>query len=274
MSEPTVDYQAQMGNEVYKAIVAITGELAKEGISKSSTNQQQGFKYRGIDQVYGALSPLLSKYSLCIMPRIVSKEVVERTNKNGTALFYTTVEAHFDVVSAIDGSRHTVTSFGEAMDSGDKSVGKAMSYAYKAMSFMLFAIPTEGDNDADAHSHEVAAKSPAPRQPSPPAPAKAPEKKPLSADQERYFPRVKAALDLMYGDDTAQKKTLLKRLTTFTNKEGAVITGIEDYRVKDGQGLKILCSQIEKMAADQASTLPSICSECHADPCTCDPIPY
>jgi hypothetical protein len=141
--------------EVYKSIVAITGELAKEGISKDKTNQQQGFKYRGIDQVYGALSPLLATHNLCILPRIISKDVVERVNAKGTALFYTTVEAEFDMVSAIDGSRHTVRSYGEAMDSGDKSIGKAMSYAYKAMAFMAFAIPTEGDNDPDATTHEL-----------------------------------------------------------------------------------------------------------------------
>jgi len=128
-----------------------------------NANQQQGFKYRGIDQVYGALSPLLASHSLCILPRIIHKDVVERINKNGTALFYTTVTAEFDVVSAIDGSKHTVASFGEAMDSGDKSIGKAMSYAYKAMAFMLFAIPTEGDNDPDANSHEVKPKIETPK---------------------------------------------------------------------------------------------------------------
>lgn len=144
--------------EVYKAICAVQGELSREGISKDRTNQQQGFKYRGIDDCYAALSPLLAKHNLCILPRITHKEVVERTNSKGTALFYTTVTAEFDVVSAVDSSKHTVSSFGEAMDSGDKSIGKAMSYAYKAMAFMLFAIPTEGDNDPDATSHEVKSK--------------------------------------------------------------------------------------------------------------------
>lgn len=143
-------------SEVYKSICAVQAALAKTGISKGRTNQQQGFKYRGIDDVYNEIAPLLSANNLCIMPRITSKEVVERTNAKGTALFYTTVAAEFDVVSAIDGTSHTVSSFGEAMDSGDKSIGKAMSYAYKAMAFMLFAIPTEGDNDPDAQTHIVA----------------------------------------------------------------------------------------------------------------------
>jgi hypothetical protein len=73
----------------------------------------------------------------------------------GNALFYVTVEAEFDFVSSIDGSKHTVTMFGEAMDSGDKATNKAMSAAYKYAMFQAFCIPTEGDNDADAQTHTV-----------------------------------------------------------------------------------------------------------------------
>jgi hypothetical protein len=142
--------------EVYKAIAAIQGELAREGISKSRKNQQQGFAYRGIDDVYAALAPLVAKHNLCILPRVVSREASERTSAKGGVLFYTAVTVDFDLVSAVDGSKHTVTAVGEAFDSGDKSIGKAQSYAYKAMAFMLFAIPVEGqDNDPDATSHEV-----------------------------------------------------------------------------------------------------------------------
>ncbi len=142
--------------EVYKAIAAVQGELAKEGISKSRKNQQQGFAYRGIDDVYAALAPLISKYNLCILPRVVSRESSERTSAKGGVLFYNAITIDFDLVSSIDGSKHTVTAVGEAFDSGDKSIGKAQSYAYKAMAFMLFAIPVEGqDNDPDATSHEV-----------------------------------------------------------------------------------------------------------------------
>jgi len=142
--------------EVYKAITAVTSELAKQGISKDKKNQQQGFQYRGIDDCYNALAHELAAAKLCILPRMVSKKEAERTSAKGGTLFYTAVDAEFDFVSAIDGSKHTVGPiYGEAFDSGDKSIGKAMSYAYKAMAFMTFAIPTEGDNDPDANCHEV-----------------------------------------------------------------------------------------------------------------------
>jgi len=88
------------------------------------------------------------------------------------------------------------------------------------------------------------------------------EHKPLSEDQAKYFPQIKVALDKMYGADIEKKKTLIKRLTAFTNKDGKEIPGIEDYRKKDGQWLKILCKNIEKMAADMDKDLPVMCEYC------------
>ncbi len=145
---------------VYKAINAVQAELATTGISKDRTNTQgSGYKFRGIDDVYNAIAPLLAKHGLCILPRILSRQCDERQSKSGGALFYVTVEAEFDFVAAEDGSKHTVKTFGEAMDSGDKATNKAMSAAYKYAAFQAFSIPTEGDNDADAQTHNVQARA-------------------------------------------------------------------------------------------------------------------
>jgi hypothetical protein len=143
--------------KVYEKIASVTAELSKIGISKDSKNQSQGYAFRGIDAVYGALSPLLSKHGLCILPRVTDRQVIERQNRQGTALFYVTLTVEFDFVAAEDGSKHTVITVGEAMDSGDKASNKAMSAAYKYAAFQAFCIPTEGDNDADSQTHEVAA---------------------------------------------------------------------------------------------------------------------
>ena len=144
--------------EVYKAIAAVQGDLAKVGIAKKRRNEQgSGYNFRGIDDVYAALSPLLAEHGLVVIPRMMSREVSERATRNGGVLFDVTVHAEFDFVSAADGSKHTAATFGEAMDSGDKATNKAMSAAYKYAAFMTFAIPTEGDNDADATTHEVTA---------------------------------------------------------------------------------------------------------------------
>lgn len=144
---------------VYKAINAVQAALSKVGISKANRNSQQGYNFRGIDDVYNALSPLLAEHGLCILPRVLARTVAEHATKSGGVLFYVTVEAEFDFVCTEDGSKHTVKTFGEAMDSGDKATNKAMSAAYKYAAMQAFAIPTEGDNDADATTHEVARRA-------------------------------------------------------------------------------------------------------------------
>jgi len=145
--------------KVYAAIASVMADIAKEGIAKGRSNQQQGYKFRGIDDVYNALSPILSAHKLVMLPRVLTRDVIERQTKSGGALFYVTVDMEFTLVCAEDGSNHVIRTYGEAMDSGDKATNKAMSAAYKYAAMQAFCIPTEGDNDADAVTHEVAPKA-------------------------------------------------------------------------------------------------------------------
>ncbi|ELY2714515.1 ERF family protein [Cronobacter sakazakii] len=141
---------------VYQAISAVAKEMAATGISKDRTNTQQNFKFRGIDQVYNALAPALVNHGLLILPRITERTVTERVTQKGGVLFYVVVKAEFDFVSTKDGSVHTVVTYGEAMDSGDKATNKAMSIAYKYAAFQAFCIPTEETAiDADAEVHHI-----------------------------------------------------------------------------------------------------------------------
>lgn len=143
---------------VYHAISHVSNELLT-GIGKEKRNAQQGFNFRGIDDVYNALAPALVKHGLVILPRILERTVTERQTQKGGALFYVVVKAEFDFVCAEDGSKHTVVTFGEAMDSGDKATNKAMSIAYKYAAFQVFCIPTEDTaQDADSTVHDVAGK--------------------------------------------------------------------------------------------------------------------
>lgn len=143
--------------KVYEAMRAVSAEIAKDGIGKSKKNTQQGYSFRGIDDVQNGLAPLLAKHGLLILPRFTERTVVERATAKGTALLYATVTGEFDFVSAEDGSKHTIQTFGEAMDSGDKATNKAMSAAYKYAATQALCIPTEGQADADATTHELAA---------------------------------------------------------------------------------------------------------------------
>jgi hypothetical protein len=145
-----------MSKAVYKAINAVQIALAKSGISKD--RQAQTYKFRGIDDVYNAISPLLGEHGLCILPRMIRRDCQERLTAKGSAIFYVIVEAEFDFVAAEDGSVHVVRTFGEAMDMSDKATNKAMSAAYKYAAMQAFAIPTEGDNDTENQNIEPVPK--------------------------------------------------------------------------------------------------------------------
>jgi hypothetical protein len=136
--------------KVYQAINAVSAQLARDGIGKTRKNDQQGYKFRGIDEVMNALAPLLANHRVIIFPRMISRQCEARTTAKGGVLYSVTVEAEFDFVSAEDGSKHTARTFGEAMDSGDKATNKAMAAAYKYAAFQTFCIPLEGSGDVDA----------------------------------------------------------------------------------------------------------------------------
>lgn len=140
--------------KVYAAIASVSAAMASRGISKDRKNQSQGFVFRGIDDVYDALAPALKAASLVMLPRVTGREVAERQTQKGGTLFYVTLTVEYDLVSAEDGSKHTICVVGEAMDSGDKATNKALSAAYKYAAFQAFCIPVEGTPDADAETHQ------------------------------------------------------------------------------------------------------------------------
>ena len=111
---------------VYAAIAAITGALAMVGVGKGRTNASQGYAFRGIDDIYNALSRLLATHHLVILPRMLTRTQTERNTAKGGVLFSVVVEMEFDFVSAVDGSSHTARMCGEAMGSGDKASNKAV----------------------------------------------------------------------------------------------------------------------------------------------------
>ena len=150
------DKQAQ----IYLLMGKVMAEIGYVG--KDSINQQQGFKYRSIDAVYGAVNPILGKYGIFMAPEVLSKTREERTNKNGTVLAFTCLRMKYTFY-APDGSSVSCVVEGEGMDSGDKSSNKAMAVAHKYALLQTFCIPTEEAKDPDADVHVIAESAPSAR---------------------------------------------------------------------------------------------------------------
>jgi hypothetical protein len=141
--------------EIFEAMAKVMEEV--EAIGKEKTNQSQGFKYRGIDQVYNDLHPLLAKHKIFTTPKVIEQQREERVNKNGTVLFYSRVTMQYTFWT-VDGTSVDCSAIGEGMDSGDKATNKAMAIAHKYALLQTFCIPTEDMPDPDSQVHEVKPK--------------------------------------------------------------------------------------------------------------------
>ena len=126
-----------------------------KAVGKNSKNQQQGFKFRGIDDVMNALHPIMSKHNIFVAPTVLDSNVKSYSTTRGTQMQNTVIKVEYSFY-AEDGSKVTATTYGEASDSGDKSYSKAMSIAFKYALFQVFCIPTEEMQDPDLNSHERA----------------------------------------------------------------------------------------------------------------------
>ena len=132
---------------IYESISAVMRDCGF--VSKNDKNPQQGYKYRGIDAVMNALNPALIKNKVFVVPEVLDQSREERQTSKGGLLIYSVVRVRYTFY-AEDGSSVCAIVIGEAMDSGDKSMNKAMSAAFKYACFQTFCIPTEEMKDSEA----------------------------------------------------------------------------------------------------------------------------
>ena len=142
---------------IFAAMCAVMGDL--DAIGKTSENKAQGFKFRGIDQVYNALNPLLSKHKIFTCPTVLDVQSEERETRSGGKMIYRIATIRYRFY-CVDGSFVDATVVGEGADSGDKAMNKAMAIAHKYALFQVFTIPTEDMPDPDAESVQLAPKKP------------------------------------------------------------------------------------------------------------------
>jgi hypothetical protein len=138
---------------IYQAISGVMRDIG--AIGKDSTNQQQGFKYRGIDDVMNALSPAMLTHKMFVVPECLDQVREERLSAANKTLLYSIIKVRYTFY-AEDGTFVQATTIGEGMDSGDKATNKAMAIAFKYACFQAFCIPTKEMVDPDGESHEVA----------------------------------------------------------------------------------------------------------------------
>lgn len=136
---------------IYKAMLSIMQDV--DVIKKEKRNKDQGFMFRGIDDMMNSLHGLFAKHGVFIVPIVESFDVKERPTKSNSVIYLTHAVITFNF-TAQDGSFISIKNVGEAMDSGDKGMNKAMSIALKYALMQVFLIPTEDIADPDAEVAE------------------------------------------------------------------------------------------------------------------------
>lgn len=131
---------------IYAALASIMEET--KAIGKTERNEQQKFMFRGIDNVMNELHGLFAKHKVFILPEVLNYEVSEKMTRNGALMYYTRAKICFHFMT-IDGSEVTITNVGEAMDTADKGMNKAMSIALKYALMQMLLIPTQDEKDPD-----------------------------------------------------------------------------------------------------------------------------
>lgn len=140
---------------IFKKMAAVSAELSK--VAKDLSVGAKGSSYKAVSEgaVLSAVKPLEDKYGIYSYPisrEIVQSEIVRATDREGRErlTFFERIKTVYRFVSIDDGSYIDVMSFGDGMDSGDKSVGKAMTYSDKYALMKAYKIETGDDPDREA----------------------------------------------------------------------------------------------------------------------------
>lgn len=135
-----------IGLGVLQAMAKIQRMLAEKGISKTrdtnSQNQKFNFKFRGIEDIYNVISPLMADNGIIVVPKVLDKQEFDYPDGLGKVAHRVIVTMQYTFVCVHDGSTFEAVTLGEAIDNGDKATIKAMSLAQKSLFIQTFAIPT------------------------------------------------------------------------------------------------------------------------------------
>lgn len=137
---------AALQPKIYAALAAVQAEVLP--VSKGRKNEQQGYPFRGIEDVVAMIHPLLAKHGVLMLPTVVEQQRHEYTTANAKVMNVAVLTVRFDFV-AEDGSSLAIVTVGEGADSMDKATNKAMTAAQKYALTLAFSIPFGDQADGD-----------------------------------------------------------------------------------------------------------------------------
>lgn len=133
-------------------------EIRKTCTYLKKDNQGYQFKYVSSSQTLGTLRSKMDELGLLLVPAVKWHNVTEHTSSKGNKEFFTELEVEFTWMDAETGESLTCPFYAQGIDSGEKGVGKAMTYAEKYFMLKFFNIATDKD-DPDAFQSKYSEKN-------------------------------------------------------------------------------------------------------------------
>jgi hypothetical protein len=135
---------------VYQRLVAVRRQVS--GLAKDGTSQQK-FKYVSSNNVLGTIRPLLDAEGLALEVRVLDHTLHSKwSGQSDQKEHLTELTVEFVWVNMDSPEQRIVCPwYGQGLDTGEKGVGKALTYAEKYFLLKQFSIPTDED-DPDSGS--------------------------------------------------------------------------------------------------------------------------
>lgn len=261
------------GTLIYEKLVELMGKVTP--IGKGRKNQEQGYSFRGIDDMYNELHPLFADAGVFVTCSLIDVTDEQRTTQRGSIL--NVVKARYKITFfAKDGSNLSVVQRGEAQDSGDKASNKAASAALKYALMQTLLIPTAEIKDAEADdvqpqeqqrttprppapSTKAAATKPAAAPPTPPKPQKPndlaedlnqPQAKPVSQLPKATDDEVSRCIEAMRKAGNTDAWDAIRQMRTITKDQHSKITQAVNEILDAQVAAKDQSSDFEKSIAE------------------------
>jgi hypothetical protein len=136
---------------IFPAMLAVMADV--KAIEKGRRNEQQGFNFRGIEDILNELHDICARHGVFALPQVQERDATHRQTRNNATLWTEHHRVRY-TFWAEDGSHVEAEVWGEGTDSADKATAKAYTSAFKTLLIQAFQIPTADAEDPDRAAEE------------------------------------------------------------------------------------------------------------------------
>jgi len=140
------------GARVLEAMSKVADAIGAVG--KAQRNKEQGYSFRGIDDIIVKAAGPMHEHGLIVTPFVMKEREEQIKSRRGAEGYRVVLDVEYTFYSTEDGSSLTVRTKGEAIDYGDKAHNKAMTASFKYALVPSLHIPTD-EPEADHSGHEL-----------------------------------------------------------------------------------------------------------------------